>query len=180
MGKLEAVLDEIPAPAITELVPGFAELFDRKTFREPLSARLYKSAMVGPVRRGAGSPYGAQGSGASGGRSKPAGCAATIRRSRRRGGSYAMAMSGFLVKEKHFGFDDQGKLAAPAGAIKACEERRKKVNDLVAILADPKSDTPVFEEAVRFADSEPEHRKSLIHRREARLERKDALSVKGN
>ena len=63
--KLEAVLDDIPAPAITELVPGFAELFDRKTFREPLP-RLYKSAMVGPVRRGAGSPYGAQGSGASG------------------------------------------------------------------------------------------------------------------
>jgi hypothetical protein len=91
-----------------------------------------------------------------------------------------MAMSGFLVEEKHFGFDDQGKLAAPAGAIKACEERRKKVNDLVAILADPKSDTPVFEEAVRFADSEPEHRKSLIHRWEVRLERKDALSVKGN
>ena len=27
VGKLEAVLDEIPAPAITELVPGFAELF---------------------------------------------------------------------------------------------------------------------------------------------------------
>lgn len=94
--------------------------------------------------------------------------------------AYAMAMNGFLVEEKHFGFDDQGKLAAPAGAIKACEKRRKMVNDLVAILADPRSDTPVFEEAVRFADSEPEHRKSMIHRWEARLERKDALPVKGN
>ena len=90
-----------------------------------------------------------------------------------------MAMSGFLVDEKHFGFDDEGKLAAPAGAIKACELRRKKVNDLVAMLADPKNDTPVFEEAVVFADSETEHRKSLIHRWEARLEGKDALPVKG-
>jgi hypothetical protein len=75
-----------------------------------------------------------------------------------------MAMSGFLVDEKRFSFDDQGKLAAPAGAIKACEQRRKRVNDLVAMLADPKSDIPVFEEAVGFADSESEHRKSLIHR----------------
>lgn len=47
-------------------------------------------------------------------------------------------------------------------------------------LADPRTDTPVFEEAVRFADSEPEQRKTLIHRWEARLERKDGLPVKGN
>jgi hypothetical protein len=47
-------------------------------------------------------------------------------------------------------------------------------------LADPKSDTSVFEEAVRFVDLEPEHRKDLIHRWEARLESKEALPVKGN
>jgi TIR domain len=64
--------------------------------------------------------------------------------------------------------------------LKTLGPERKKLNDLVAILADPKSDTPVFEEAVRFADSEPNHRKSLIHRWQARLESKDALSVKGN
>ena len=177
--KLEAALDKIPAPAITELVPGFAELFDRKTFREPLPdctnqrwldrfavARSVHTALKEAAnqvddrsRAGARQLYGE--------------LVAAV-------DAYAMAMSGFLVEEKHFGFDAQGKLAAPAGAIKACEERRKKVNDLVAILADPMSDTPLFEEAVTFADSEPEHRKSLIHRWEARLERKDALPVKGN
>lgn len=177
--KLEAALDKIPAPAITELVPGFADLFDRKTFREPLPdctnqrwldrfavARSVHTALKEAAnqvddrsRAGARQLYGE--------------LVAAV-------DAYAMAMSGFLVEEKHFGFDGQGKLAAPAGAIKTCEERRKKVNDLVAILADPKSDTPVFDEAVRFADSEPEHRKSLIHRWEARLESKDALWAKGN
>lgn len=177
--KLEAVLDEIPAPAITELVPGFAKLFDRNTFREPLPdctnqrwldrfavARAVHTALRDAAhqvddrsRPGARQLYGDLVAGVD---------------------AYAMAMTGFLVEEKHFGFDDQGKLAAPVGAIKACEERRKKVNDLVAILADPRSDTPVFEEALRFADSAPEHRKSVIHRGEARLERKDALPPKGN
>ena len=70
--------------------------------------------------------------------------------------------------------------AAPAGAIKACEERRKRVKNLVAMLADPKNNTPVFEEAVTFDEMEPEHRKSLIHRWEARLEGNDELPVKGN
>jgi hypothetical protein len=139
--KLEAVLDEIPSLAITELVPGFAELFDRKTFREPLPdctnqrwldrfavARAVHTALTEAAhqvddrsRAGVRQLYGD--------------LVAAV-------DAYAMAMSGFLVEEKHFGFDDHGKLAAPAGAIKACEERRKKVNDLVAILADPKSDTP--------------------------------------
>jgi hypothetical protein len=34
--KLQKALDSIPAQGITELVPGFAELFERKTFNEPL------------------------------------------------------------------------------------------------------------------------------------------------
>ena len=177
--KLKAVLDEIPALAITELVPGFAELFDRKTFREPLPDctnqrwldRFAVARAVHTALREAA--HLVDDRSRPGARQLYDDLVAAV-------DAYAMAMSGFLVEEKHFRFDDLGKLAAPAGAIKACEERRKKVNDLVAILADPKSDTPVFEEALRFADSEPEHRKSLIHRWEARLENKDALSVKGN
>ena len=177
--KLEAVLDEIPAPAVTELVPGFAELFDRKTFREPLpdctnQRWLDRFAVARAVHTALREvAHQVDDRSRPGKRQLYGDLVAAV-------DAYAMAMTGFLVKEKHFGFDDQGKLAAPAGAIKACEERRKKVNDLVAILADPRSDTPVFEEAVRFADSEPEHRKSLIHRLEARLERKNALPVKGN
>ena len=176
--KLEATLEEIPAPAITELVPGFAGLFDRKTFQEALpdctnqrwldrfaAARGAHIVLMEAARL-------------VDDRSRP-GAKRLYRDLIAAVDGYAMAMSGFLVEEKHFGFDDLGKLAAPAGAIKACEQRRRKVNDLVAMLADPKSDTPVFEEAVVFADSEPENRKSLIHRWEARLEGKDALPVKG-
>ena len=176
--RLEATLEEIPAPAITELVPGFAGLFDRKTFQEALpdctnqrwldrfaAARGAHIALMEAARL-------------VDDRSRP-GAKRLYRDLIAAVDGYAMAMSGFLVEEKHFGFDDLGKLAAPAGAIKACEQRRRKVNDLVAMLADPKSDTPVFEEAVVFADSEPENRKSLIHRWEARLEGKDALPVKG-
>ena len=177
--KLEAKLDEIPAPAITEILPGFAELFDRKTFREPLAdctnqrwldrfavARAVHTTLSDAagqiddqVRPGARGLYGK--------------LVAAV-------DAYAMSMSGFLVEEKHFEFNDQGKLAAPAGAIKACEEQRRKITNIVAILADPKSDTPVFEEAVRFEDSEPERRKDLIHRWEARLKSNDAISMKGN
>ena len=77
------------------------------------------------------------------------------------------------MEEKHYGFDDQGKLRRSRRRHrKACEERRKRVKNLVAMLADPKNNTPVFEEAVTFDETEPEHRKSLIHRWEARLEGK--------
>jgi hypothetical protein len=176
--KLEAALEEIPPPSIIELVPEFAALFDRKTFQEPLpdctnqrwldrfaAARGAHIALreAAPLVNDLGRP---------GARRLYADLITAV-------DGYAMAMSGFLVVEKRFRFDDQGKLAAPAGAIKACEQRRKRVNDLVAMLADPKSDTPVFEEAVGFADSESEYRKSLIHRWEARLEGKQALPIKG-
>jgi len=176
--KLEATLEEIPAPAITELVPGFAGLFNRKTFQEALpdctnqrwldrfaAARGAHTALMEAARL-------------IDDRSRP-GAKRLYRDLITAVDGYAMAMSGFLVEEKHFGFDDLGKLAAPAGAIKACEQRRRKVNDLVAMLADPTGETPVFEEALVFADSEPQNRKSLIHRWEALLEGKDALPVRG-
>ena len=82
--KLEGALEEIPAPAITELVPGFVGLFDRKTFQEPLPDCT--NQMAGPVRRRTWSPYGAQGSSASGRWAQPVRCAETVPRSHRRGG----------------------------------------------------------------------------------------------
>jgi hypothetical protein len=177
--QLEAALEDIPAPAVTELIPRFTELFDRKTFNEPLpdctnqrwldrfaAARNAHTALreAAPLVDDLSRP---------GARRLFTDLITAV-------DGYAMAMSGFLVEEKHYGFDDQGKLGAPAGAIKACEERRKRVKNLVAMLADPKNNTPVFEEAVTFDETEPEHRKSLIHRWEARLEGNDELPVKGN
>ena len=94
--------------------------------------------------------------------------------------AYAMAMSGFLVNEKHFKFDDDGKLDAPKGAIAACELRRKRVNDLVAKLSDPKNETPVFAESVAFDELAPEHRKSFVHRWEDRLEGNDELRLRSS
>jgi hypothetical protein len=177
--KLQQALDNIPSPAITELVPGFAELFERKTFSEPLpdctnqrwlerfaAARAAHQALTAASRRvddlstpGARQLYHALIAAVDG---------------------YAMAMSGFLVDEKHFAFDDDGKLDAPKGAIAACELRRERVNDLVAMLSDPKNTTPVFAESVTFDGLAPEHRKSFIHRWEARLEGEDELPVRGS
>lgn len=177
--KLQKALDNVPAPSITELVPGFADLFERKTFNEPLadctnqrwldrfaaarSAHQVLTAASRSVddltRPGTRQLYHELISAVDG---------------------YAMAMSGFLVHEKHFKFDENGKLDAPKGAISACELRRNKVNDLVATLADPRNDTPVFAESVGFDELAPEHRKSFIHRWEARLEEEDELPVSGN
>ena len=176
--KLEAVLDEIPAPAIAEFVPGFAGLFDRKTFQEPLpdctSQRWLErfAAAQGVQAELRAAEHLVADRSRPGARRLYSDLIAAV-------DGYAMTMSGFLVYERRFDFDDHGKLAAPAEAIRACEERRKKVNDLVAILADPRSNTPVFDEAVVFADSEPQHRKTMIHGWEARLERQDPLPVKG-
>lgn len=177
--KLEKALDNIPAPGIPEIVPGFAGLFERKTFHEPLpdctnqrwldrfaAARAAYQALTAASRSvdDLGRPGSSQ----------------LYRELIAAVDGYAMAMSGFLVDEKHFDFDDDGKLDAPKGAIAACELRRKRVIDFVAKLSDPKNDTPVFGESIAFDELAPEHRKSFIHRWEARLEGKDELPVRGN
>jgi hypothetical protein len=160
-------------------VPGFAGLFERKTFHEPLpdctnqrwldrfaAARSAHQALTEASRT-------IEDLARPGARKLYRELIAAV-------DGYAMAMSGFLVLEKHFEFDDMGKLGAPTGAIAACELRRKRANDLVAMLSDPKNDTPVFEESVTFDELAPEHRKSFIHRWEARLEQEDQLPVRGN
>jgi hypothetical protein len=131
--KLEEVLDNIRAPAIVELVSGFVELFERKTFNEPLpdctnqrglerfaAARAAHPALTAASRR-------VDDLGRPGGRQLYRELIAAV-------DGYAMAMSGFLVDEKHFEFEKNGKLDAPKGAITACELGRKRVNDPVAKL----------------------------------------------
>ncbi len=177
--KLEKALDDIPAPAILEIVPGFAGLFERKTFHEPLpdctnqrwldrfaAARAAYHALTAASHR-------------VDDLSRP-GASQLYRELIAAVDSYAMAMSGFLVNERHFDFDSDGKLDAPKGAIVACELRRMRVNEIVAMLSDPRNDTPVFGESVSFSELESEHRKSFIHRWEARLDRKEELPVRGN
>jgi hypothetical protein len=177
--KLRELLDNIPAPTIAELVPEFAGLFERKTFNEPLpdctnqrwlerfaAARAAHQALMAASRR-------VDDVSRPGARQLYRELVAAV-------DGYAMAMSGFLVDEKHFEFDDDGKLDAPKGAIAACELRRKRVNDLVAMLSDPKNDIPVFAESVIFDELAPGGRKSSIHRWEARLEGEDELPVRGN
>lgn len=176
--KLEKALDNVPGVGISEIVPGFAGLFARKTFEEPLPdctnqrwldrfavARATYQALVAASR-------------SVDDLSRP-GARELYRELVAAVDGYAMAMSGFLVTEKHFDFDDDGKLAAPKGAIAACELRRRRINDLVATVSDPKNETPVFGESVAFDGLMPEHRKSFIHRWEARLEGKEELPVRG-
>lgn len=177
--KLERAMDDVPAPGIYEIVPGFAELFERKTFQEPLpdctnQRWLDRFAVARAAHR------------------ELSAASRTVDDLSRPGvrqlyheliaavDGYAMAMSGFLVVEKHFDFDDNGKLDAPKGAIAACELRRRRINDLVAILSDPKNDTPVLGESVAYDGLAPEHRKSFIHRWEAWLDGGDELPVRGN
>jgi hypothetical protein len=177
--KLHKALDNIPAPGIPELVPGFAGLFERKTFKEPLpdctnQRWLDRFAVASAARQAlTAASRNVDDLSRPGARELYRELIAAV-------DGYAMAMSGFLVVEKHFGFDDEGKLAAPKGAIAACELRRKRVNDLVAMLSDPKNDTPVFAESVVFDELAPAHRKSFIHAWEARLEQEDELPVRGN
>ena len=160
--KLEEALSNVPSPGIQEIVPGFAGLFERKTFQEPLpdctnqrwldrfaAARAAHQTLSAASRA-------VDDLGRPGARQLYRELVAAV-------DGYAMAMSGFLVTEKHFDFDEDGKLAAPKGAIAACELRRRRVNGLSAMLADPKNDTPVFGESVAFAELEPEHRKSFIY-----------------
>ena len=177
--KLEKALDHVPPARIPDILPQFAGLFERKTFQEPLPdctnqrwldrfavARATHEAL-NKARRAVEEL------------SRP-GTRRLYRELVAAVDGYAMAMSGFLVSEKHFDFDDAGKLGAPKGAIAACELRRKRVNDLVATLSDPRNDTPVFDESVDFDELAPERRKGLIHRWEALLEGSDELPVRGN
>ncbi len=177
--KLQKALDNIPAPGIPELVPGFGELFERKTFNEPLpdctnQRWLDRFAATRAAHRAlTAASRSVDDLSRLGARQLYRELIAAV-------DGDAMAMSGFLVDEKHFEFDENGKLDAPKGAIAACELRRKRVIDLVAMLSDPKNDTPVFGESVAFDELAPEHRKSFIHRWEARLEGADELPVRGN
>ncbi len=177
--KLQRMLDDIPAPGIPELVPGFEALFERKTFHEPLADCTNQRWLDRfAAARGAFQTLTAA-SRSVDDLSRP-GARQLYRELVAAVDGYAMAMSGFLVREEHFEFNDEGRLNAPKGAIAACELRRKRVNDIVARLADPKDGTPVFAESVTFEEVEPEHRKSFIHRWEARLEAGDELPVRGN
>lgn len=177
--KLQKALDNVPAPGITELVPGFAELFERKTFNEPLPDCTNQRWLDRFAAARAAHQMLTAASRSVDDLSRP-GTRQLYHELIAAVDGYAMAMSGFLVHEKHFEFNDKGKLDAPEGAIAACELRRKRVNDLVAKLADPRNDTPVFGESVAFDELAPEHRKSFIHRWEARLEGEEELPVRGN
>jgi len=66
VAKLEAGMDEIPAPAITELGPGFAELLRSQDVREP-SAHVQISDWL-DGSRGAGKVLRSSGEGAHSGR----------------------------------------------------------------------------------------------------------------
>jgi hypothetical protein len=177
--KLEKELDNVRGVSVSEIVPEFAGLFGRKTFQEPLPdcanqrwldrfavARATHQALVQASRR-------VEDLSRPGTRELYRELVAAV-------DGYAMAMSGFLVTEKRFAFDDDGKLAAPKGAIAACELRRRRVNDLAALLADPVNETPVFAESVGFEQLAPEQRKSVIHRWEAWLEGGHELPVRGD
>jgi hypothetical protein len=163
-------LRRVRSQPFTEAVPGFEQLFQRKTFQEPLPDchrqawmdRLFGCHDVlenlrealGQVKRGC----------------RPAE-AALLQQVMASLDAYAMAMSAYLVHEERFPLNSDGRLELPAGAEKVCEDRRRAIKDAVAALLDP-ARTPVFEESPAFEKLETfAEKKHLIHRKTADIRR---------
>ncbi|SAL07461.1 hypothetical protein AWB81_08102 [Caballeronia arationis] len=90
--------------------------------------------------------------------------------------SYAMALE-LLLAPLSFELKADGKRDIPPGLLKACEERRKDVKELISGLADPQH-APVFEDAPRFDAMESfSEKKALVHQFEAWLKRTEQVNM---
>ncbi|TAH42920.1 MAG: TIR domain-containing protein [Betaproteobacteria bacterium] len=85
---------------------------------------------------------------------------------------YAMALE-LLLAPLSFELNSNGKRDIPPGLLVPCEQRRRRVKELVSSLADPRR-APVFEDAPRFQAMESfTDKKTLVHQFEAWLARSE-------
>jgi hypothetical protein len=78
--------------------------------------------------------------------------------------AYAMDIRALLIGTADFALADSGELSIPRGVLKACENRRNEIKEVVSRLLDPMA-VPHTDEAARFwlSDS-PDVRKMMVHR----------------
>jgi len=167
--EFEETLAHLMAPART-LVPELDQLFQRKTFNEPLNrcadqawGRRYDGARVtyeqlkdnlprvqaacSPAERGLFEMLLAELDG------------------------YAMALQSRLLEPQRFEPLPDGELKIDPDILSMCEDRRLAIRSLSGRLLHP-LDEPMREEAVRFMGAEThEERKMIVHRFEAAIRR---------
>ena len=147
-GAFAKGLDAIRPPTIDELIPGLEQLFRRKTFNEPLDECTRQTWL-----------------------DRYDGARQTLERlSRYRQvmeaddshlsdlynelvgqlDGYAMDMSALLLREERFEFGGDGKVAMGEGVRRPCEERRRRIRQLVVQMLTTDCG-PVLKESRRFA-----------------------------
>ncbi|HEX6626149.1 MAG TPA: TIR domain-containing protein [Pyrinomonadaceae bacterium] len=168
-GAFEKGLAAIRPPTIDELIPGLEQLFRRKTFNEPLDECTRQTWL-----------------------DRYDGARQTLERlSRYRQvmeaddshlsdlyhelvgqlDGYAMDMSALLLREEHFEIGGDGKVSLGEGVRRPCEERRRRIRQLVVRLL-AADGGPVLPESRRFArlHTFEEKKALLIHPQQQRFQ----------
>jgi len=163
-------LGKIAIP-VSELIPDFASLFQRKTFNEPLhhcadqawlnrhnGVRLtLESLSVYRARVRAACPRDEQD---------------VFEMLLAELGGYEMAMGSLLLESKKFMLGKLGELEMEEGIRTCCEDRRLAIRSLASRLLRPLG-SPGRDDAVRFMGAETnEERKMIVHRLEGEIRRK--------
>ncbi len=167
--KFEKDIANIERLLLPAVQPGFAGLFKRKTFDEPLpscTGQRWCDRFAGALE----TRLTLQTSRAT----IESACREYVRvlfdRLLGELDGYAMDMSSFLLDEREFAVSKDGSLAIqPRGIEVACEKRRLQIKRLVSTLLDA-SRAPVLDQSCAFAFLETfEEKKNVIHSIEARI-----------
>lgn len=165
--QLWAKLQQLENEPVTTIFSGLPELFDRKTFTEPVEectdqswfARYDGAVATREALKAQQKLVAAE-------------CDAQLADLYRvlvgTVDGYAMDIRALLFKPKTFALADDGTRAIPRGTRAALERRRENVHRLVAAIVD-QDQQPLLPDAVRFARSVFAARKSIVHRIERQL-----------
>jgi hypothetical protein len=164
---LEQTLRNLQIP-IQELIPEFESLFQRKTFNEPLQhctaqtwADRYDGARQTYEKLSANYEVVTD--------ACPRYQADLCQKLLVELDGYTMNIKSLLLKAPPFDLNPSGELAIPAGILKACEDRRLRIKDILSSMLDPLN-VPKVDDAVRFTECERfAQRKLLVHRKEKEI-----------
>ena len=160
---------QIQSASVTSIFDRFPQLFERKTFQEPLmdcaDQRWLDRYAGARIARDEMERYKGRISAAL-----PPGAQLAYDRLSSAVDSYAMAIGGLLIAEREFGRGTDGSLNDADGRLAVCERRRKAILAAYRRLRDPIP--PVFDDARIYEElSDLEERKMrLIHPLEYRLD----------
>jgi hypothetical protein len=168
--RLDDSLRKIPPEPVTSVFPGLADLFDRKTFREPVDecvdrawfARYAGATETHDMLRKHQELVQAE-------------CGVAVadlyRQLLGELDAYGMNMRSLLFNPISPELTPEGRVEIPTGPFEALERRRLAINRLTAQLTDQRQQ-PTLNEAVRFEQAVSfAERKSVIHRLEREMER---------